>query len=37
MGLQMIALERSSLEKSARGKFIFLDEEDLRFTPLNMP
>jgi hypothetical protein len=36
-GLQMIPLELRSIEKSVGGKFIFLDEEDLGFTPLNMP
>jgi hypothetical protein len=36
-GLQMIALELRSLEKSAGGRFFFLDEEDLGFTPLNIP
>lgn len=36
-GLQMIPVELRSLEKSAGGKFVFLEEEDLGFTPLNLP
>jgi hypothetical protein len=36
-GLQMIQAELRAIENISGGKFFFLDEEDLGFTPLNMP